>query len=60
MVVNIYDLIIFPALWLEGMIFKAFSKKGLKEERSDKADDNHIKEQATVMEEPAQCNEAIE
>jgi prefoldin subunit 5 len=60
MVVNIYDLIIFPALWLEGMIFKAFSKKGLKEERSDKADDNHIKEPATLMEEPAQCNEAIE
>lgn len=60
MVVNIYDLIIFPALWLEGVIFKAFSKKGSKEETSDKADDNHIKEKATLMEEPAQCNEAIE
>lgn len=60
MVVNIYDLIIFPALWLEGVIFKAFSKKGPKEETSDKADDNHFKEQATLMEEPAQCNEAIE
>jgi hypothetical protein len=60
MVVNVYDLVIFPALWLEGVIFKAFSKKGSKEETPDKADDNHIKEQATLMEEPAQCNEAIE
>ncbi len=47
MVVNVYDLIIFPALWLEGVIFKAFSKKESKEETSEKADDNHIKEQAT-------------
>ena len=60
MVVNVYDLIIFPALWLEGVIFKAFSKKSAKEERSDKEDNNHIKEQATLMEEPAQCNEVIE
>ncbi len=60
MVVNIYDLIIFPALWLEGVIFKAFSKKGLKEETSDKADSRHIEEQTSLMEEPAQCNEAIE
>jgi hypothetical protein len=60
MVVNIYDLIIFPALWLEGVIFKAFSKKGSKEETLDKADGSHRKEQATLMEEPAQCNEAIE
>jgi hypothetical protein len=60
MVINIYDLIIFPALWLEGVIFKAISKKGAEETPSVKAGEDRIKKQATLVEEAAPCNEAIE
>jgi hypothetical protein len=60
MIINVYDLIIFPALWLEGVIVKAMSKKGAEEMPSAQARDNRIKEQATLVEETAQCNEALE
>jgi hypothetical protein len=60
MVVNIYDLIIFPALWFEGVIAKAVSKKGSKEHDSDEVNEKHVNEQSTVLEGTAQCNKAIE
>lgn len=59
MVVNIYDLIIFPALWLEGVIIKT-----LKKEKSDNLadsmnDDDEMRTDntPTLIEETAQCNE---
>jgi hypothetical protein len=60
MVLNIYDLIIFPALWLEEMIFKAIFKKGEEKSQSDKMGKDRIKERATLAKEAAQCSKAIE
>lgn len=60
MVVNIYDLIIFPALWFEGVISKAISKRGSKEHESDEANAKQVNEPSTVLEGTAQCNKAIE
>ena len=59
-IINAYDLIIFPALWLEGVIFKAVAKKGAKSETADDSAENFGKDQTTFMKEPAQCNEATE
>ena len=59
-VINGYDLIIFPALWMEGVISKAIARKEPKSEAADEADKNFGNDQTTFMEEPAQCNEATE
>lgn len=60
MVINIYDLIIFPALWFEGVISKAISKKDSKDRDSDEANEKHVIEQSTVLEGTAQCNKVAE
>jgi hypothetical protein len=59
MVVNIYDLIIFPALWLEGVIIKALKKEksdNLSDSMNDE-DDKRTDNTPTLIEETAQCNE---
>jgi len=60
MVVNIYDLVIFPALWLEGVILRALSKDGGdKGKAADDAGSGKPKTNpATLMEGTAKCNEA--
>jgi hypothetical protein len=61
-IVNAYDLIIFPALWLEGTIIRGINKytehkrqtSGLAEPRKPKLDN------ATLMEGTAACNEVTD
>lgn len=60
MVSNIYDLIIFPALWFEGVIARAISKKGTEEH--DGADQmrsgRNAQDPTTLIEETATCNKS--
>jgi len=61
-VINIYDLLIFPALWLEETIIRMINK----EQDSGKAKFKEVKakkhksDSPTLMEATAQCNEVIE
>jgi hypothetical protein len=62
MVVNFYDLIIFPALWLENVVFRALSKDKEGSGRALGKDGNVRKPEriSTLMEENAPCKEATE
>jgi hypothetical protein len=62
MVVNFYDLIIFPALWLENVVFRALSKDKEEKGRTPGKDANEKKSERTSnsMEETAPCKEATE
>lgn len=61
-VINIYDLVIFPALWLEGVTVSAMKKN--KVEKADKPvkSEKHLetKHASTLIEENAQCKEVTE
>lgn len=62
MVVNIYDLIIFPALWLEGIIISSLkkNKSGDTKVHADNDDSEQIEHSTTLIEGTAKCNEVIE
>jgi hypothetical protein len=62
MVVNFYDLIIFPALWLENVVFRALSKDKEEKGRTPGKDAYEKKPERTSnsMEETALCKEATE
>ena len=62
-VINIYDLVIFPALWLEGVIIRALSKgRDQKLETVGETDaiEKHKQDNFTLMEGTARCNEVID
>jgi hypothetical protein len=61
-IVNIYDLVIFPALWLEGIIIRALNKdRGQKNETVGETDPNkHKLDNSTLMEATTQCNEVTD
>jgi hypothetical protein len=62
MVVNFYDLIIFPALWLENVVFRALSKdkEGKSRMPGKGANDRKPERTSNSMEESASCEEAAE
>ena len=61
-VINIYDLVICPALWVEGVIIRALDiRRDRKVETADKKEDVKQKlDDANMMEGAATCNEAVE
>jgi hypothetical protein len=59
MVVNVYDLIIFPALWLEGLIVRKLAAKTA--DAKSKADSTKKrKEPMNMLEEAAPCKETTD
>ncbi|MEJ2155853.1 MAG: hypothetical protein P8X96_10990 [Desulfobacteraceae bacterium] len=62
MVINLYDLIIFPALWLENVVVRALSKEKEGKGRPSGKDEKVTKAErkATLMEGTAQCEEVTE
>ncbi len=60
--INIYDLVIFPALWLEGVIVRVINKdRDQKSETAAEVDPiEHKLDNSTVMEGTAQCNEVTD
>ena len=61
-VINIYDLVIFPALWLESTIFRLLHKEpDARETKAKKAAaQKSKKEKSCLMEGTTQCNEATD
>lgn len=62
MIINIFDLIVSPALWLEGVIVKALNKDKNGEDASTSGTDNKKSRshKTNLMEGAAQCNEATD
>lgn len=60
LVVNIYDLIIFPGLWLEGVVSKRFSKEKAPEAEVTVGKSKGELESVKLMEGAASCEEATE
>jgi hypothetical protein len=62
MVVNIYDLIIFPALWLEGIIISSLKKNKSDDTKAHADNDNseQIEHSSNLIEGTAKCNEVTE
>ncbi len=60
--VNIYDLVIFPALWVEGTIIRALNKdRDQKRETVGEADPKkHKLDNSTLMEGTGKCNEVTD
>ncbi len=64
MISNIYDLVIFPALWLENVIIRMATKE--KKDRGEKKKGDRVKEvgrepeSATLMEGSESCSQAID
>lgn len=60
MVSNIYDLIIFPALWFEGVIARAVSKKeaGEHDDEDKMTSGRNSQDPTTLIEETAPCSKA--
>jgi hypothetical protein len=59
---NIYDLVIFPVLWLEGIILRFVGRQRVSSTEAAEQDDDqtHTLDKKTGMEGAVQCNEAIE
>jgi hypothetical protein len=62
MVVNIYDLIIFPALWMEGIIISSLKKNKSDDTKARTENENNeqIEHSTTLIEGTAKCNEVTE
>lgn len=62
MVVNIYDLVIFPALWLEDIIISALNKNKSDDTKAlaDNENVEQVEHSTTLIEGTAKCNEATE
>lgn len=61
-VINMYDLVIFPALWIEGAIIRGISKYSEQRSETDAEVEptKHKLENAALMEGTAQCKEATD
>ena len=59
MVINIYDLLICPALWIEGIIIRAVGKNRVQKNEDAEKDDSqkHKLDNSTLMGGTGQCNE---
>jgi hypothetical protein len=60
LVVNIYDLIIFPGLWLEGVLGKRLSKEKAPEAKEAVGKSKGELKPVKLMEGAASCEEASE
>ena len=60
MVINIYDLVIFPGLWLEGTVGRRFSRTQAQENSQKLRSVDREPEQINLIERASSCEEAAE
>lgn len=60
MVVNVYDLVIFPALWLESLISRKMAVAPSEEEIDEERSVNSSKQPMNMLEEPAPCKKSTD
>jgi hypothetical protein len=60
LVVNVYDLIIFPALWLEALILRKMATLRHRKQKAEKGSARHNEKSMTLLEEAAPCKKTAD